>query len=418
MKVKVMLGLTSLVAITGLQQLKLNRTYANVSVSNKNDVEITHLNKKDEKTNVQYIDYENGDSFNKDVEKLFQKVKTFLEGAANVPEANFDDYCREFIKNDSNNTGGKIKSINIQELYDIFNQGTHMLLYRGISSKESANQQKQGIVYIGGPVRGTYYPCNASQSGNGIYLTTSLHHANGWSMGGECIKEFSKSDLEAMNSAEDMTKFIEENKSQYFSESAGENLMFLLPKDSKLVSNEYLNKIFDKMLEIYPDYFKSFIDFKNNNLLPLLLVGSSYFKVLNEFFKEQVGFDYFNCGLSAEERANKFNELSHKFIYFNEENLNNTEKFQLYKKFQIWSLNHVDEQKNSYLVDKVLMLSQNFGLLAKLMGYDGVYENRGAPGKVKENGEQFCIDEVVVVNYNNLLVCNEGLPHMPQTIVL
>ncbi len=412
-KWKKILGLAGIFAAVGLQQLELNRTYANnISVSDKNNVEVAHLNKKDEKTNVQYIDYENEDSFNKDTERLFQKVKAFLEGASNVSEADFDDYCREFIKSKD-----KIKSLSESEFNEVRNQNKHMLLYRGISNQENVTRQKQGVVYIGGPVRGAQYSeLPVSVCGNGIHLTTSLNHANMYSIKSD-FKEFSKSDLEVMNSASDMKKFLEENKSQIISEHVGENLMFLLPKDSKLVSSGYLNKLFDKMLEMHPDYFKSFIDFKNNDLLPILLVGSSYFKVLNEFLKEQAGFDYFNCGLSAKERANKFNELSHKFIYFSEEDLNNSEKFQIYKKFLIWMLDHVDEQKNSYLVDKTLMLSQNLGVLAKLMGYDGVYENGGAPGKIKESGEQFYLDEINVVNYDNLLVCDTGLQHDRQTIV-
>ena len=334
--------------------------------------------------NKKKINLYSGD-LNQDAELMFEKVRLFLEEAekAGVTEKQIDDYSRNYIKQNSNSQCGSISVVNSEWFDEHKDDSDWLILYRGISNKPFAASARRGEVYVGGPVRGNYYPSNLAQTGNGIYLTSVWQHAKYWAQIPDVVKG---------------------DKNQKY----GEVVKFALPINSKIVTSAYIRKVFDKMLETHPNfpYFKKFKDLEKINGYCCNAWSASY-GILFDWVKQKTGFDFFADvdKKSPQERAELFEAVFKELL---EDKEKAKELSEFIKK------NYGDNfALSDYLIDKIFFLSRNIGLLAKLMGFDVVYDYY--PGCVVDSEKPFDvygnpeIDEFNVVDFSNLVVCSEPL---------
>ena len=99
--------------------------------------------------------------------KLYEEIKKFLSSIQDIPPENFDDICHEYL----------LKSIpqkNLLSEYDFIKKSNHgLVLYRGLSSKEFADDLKNGKIYTGSGVKNVF--------GTGVYTSSSIETAKAYS---------------------------------------------------------------------------------------------------------------------------------------------------------------------------------------------------------------------------------------------
>ena len=189
---------------------------------------------------------------------------------------------------------------------------------------------------------------------------------------------------------------------------------------------DYLRDVFEEMLRKHSDYlpFKKYIEFKKtfpNNWL----YYSSSFLVDAEFVKQKTGFDFFADldNKSAQERAECF-EKKRSII----ELYRNSGGFFGLKLMYLgdWAKDIAEIAKTKgiaydaasfafpedYIMDKVCFLRLNYGLLAKLMGFDVVCStmySRPVPDVFTSKLSLYTPIESCfnIVDYSNLVVCSE-----------
>lgn len=342
---------------------------------------------------------------NADAEIMFEKVKEFLEAAEKdgISEKQLDDYSRKYIKQHVNSGCEKLSVASPEWFENIENNPDWLVLYRGISHKPFAESVRRGDVYIGGPLRGVNYVSNLAEEGNGIMLTSVFEHAKYWAK---------------------IPDIVHGDKNQEF----GEVVKFALPKNSKIVSCKYIYSVFEKMLEKHPDYepFKKHFELKKV-LGDSYLNNSASFKVTNEFVKKKTGFDFFADAdkKSLEERSELFEKAvtslgllvpEDKISKPIDEVFSDDQKKLADEFLELAKSVGYDMKEGDYLIDKIYFLGRNYGLLAKLMGFDVVY--RYYPGvrlhRPEEYHGYFCdaggnpeVNCLNVVDYSNLYVCSE-----------
>lgn len=338
---------------------------------------------------------------NQDAEVLFEKVKQFLKEAsdAGITERNIDDYSRNYIKTHVNSGSDSIAVCSDDWFAERENDPNWLILYRGIAHKPFAQEAMQGKVYIGSPVRGYAYDCNAGNQGNGICLTSTLEYARFWA---KC------------------PDYANGDKNQKF----GSVLKFAIPLNSKFVSEGYLEKVFKKMLENHKDFpvFKKHAEFQKI-FDGHYMCNSASFKVRADIVKEKTGFDFFADvdKKSVYEREKLFSKFENSISKKVDENgvrspksneyLNELEKRS--KKEGVVIVDDKGELRSTdYLVDIGYFLERNYGLLAKLMGFDVIYEDHIPPNptwvaKPFHLLENPINDTFNVVDFSDLVVCSE-----------
>ena len=351
-----------------------------------------------------------------DADVMFEKIKEFLETAEKqgVDEKGLADYSLNYIKQKVNSGHEKITSATSEPFKQFENNPDYLILFRGIRNKSHCESTRRGEVYIGGPVRGSKYNLpglgsNGSQEGSGIYTTSAPAYAIPFAiLGSDC--------------------------------DFGDGVIkFALPKNSKFVSMDYLHDVFEEMLRKHSDYspFKKYIEFKKifpNNWL----YYSSSFLVDAEFVKQKTGFDFFANldNKPAQERAECF-EKKQSIIEFYRNVFRGIFPFGHDLKctnLEDWSKDIAEIAKTKgiayepvgpdfpedYIKDKVCFLSLNYGLLAKLMGFDVVCStmySRPVPDVFTSNLSLYTPIESCfnIVDYSNLVVCSEPFELLLQS---
>lgn len=345
-----------------------------------------------------------------DADVMFEKIKEFLETAEKqgVDEKGLADYSLNYIKKNVNSRHEKITSATSEHFKQFENNPDYLILFRGIRNKSHCESTRRGEVYIGGPVKGYRYgpgAGNGSQEGSGIYTTSAPAYAITYAIG------YSDGDFD------------------------DRVIKFALPKNSKFVSMDYLNDVFEEMLRKHSDYlpFKKYIEFKKT------FAGnpgyySSSFLVDAELVKQRTGFDFFADldNKPAQERI----ECFEKKRFINELYSNRGDFFGLKLMYlRGWNKDRAEIAKTKgiayepvgsyfpedYIMDKVCFLSLNYGLLAKLMGFDVVcstmYSQRPVPDVFTSKSSLYTPIESCfnIVDYSNLVVCSEPFELLLQS---
>ena len=346
-----------------------------------------------------------------DADVMFEKIKEFLETAEKqgVDEKGLADYSLNYIKKNVNSGHEKIISATSEHFKQFENNPDYLILFRGIHEKPYYESARRGEVYIGGPVRGSKYNLpglgsNGAQEGSGIYTTSAPAYAIPYArLGSDC--------------------------------DFGDGVIkFALPKNSKFVSVDYLHDVFEEMLRKHSDYspFKKYIEFKKtfpNNWL----YYSSSFLVDAEFVKQKTGFDFFADldNKPAQEREECFRKKESIIEFYG----NRVGSFGLKLMYlEDWSKDIAEIAKTKgiayepvgpdfpedYIMDKVCFLSLNYGLLAKLMGFDVVCStmySRPVPDVFTSKLSLYTPIESCfnIVDYSNLVVCSEPFELLLQS---
>ena len=336
-----------------------------------------------------------------DARLMFEKVSKFLEEAASVDVKDFEDYCVNYLIQNSD-SGGVFNTKNSDEIDELVKDGDAIVCYRGTRNKNFAEEMRRGKLYVGGRVSRC---SNSRQEGTGIYATSNQCHAAFYG----CMP------------------MLEAGKK----EGKGEVVKLALASDAKLVSVDYLGKVFKKMVENNKEYFKEYLDLKNSyEYFDQLYLSSWQFNF--KFAKEVMGFDF-----DAESATKSLNQRMEEY----ESKLNNF--FSGGKDIKNMSDEEINEVKNKiiserdnflkkhpelehtiskpFYVNKVVYLERDPGLLARLMGFDVLYEkgfnlrelthDSDLIGFINSSDDfkdaKLFFDTWNVVNWGKLFVCSD-----------
>lgn len=147
----------------------------------------------------------------KDAELLYQKVNEFVNKCGTCNIENFDDICRDYIKENC-------KQPILLDKNEFEKKALNKLvLYRGVSEKRFADAFKRGEIYLG---EGRY-----NQRGCGIYTTNNINLAKQW-----------------------------------FGNNDDKNVVkMFFKKRANFLENDYLEKIKDIIFKLHPnDFFDHF----------------------------------------------------------------------------------------------------------------------------------------------------------------
>lgn len=352
-----------------------------------------------------------------DADVMFEKIKEFLETAEKqgVDEKGLADYSLNYIKKNVNSRHEKITSATSEHFKQFENNPDYLILFRGIQEKPHCESARRGEVYIGGPVRGSKYNLpglgsKGAQEGSGIYTTSAPAYAIPYAIGA--------SDCD-------------------FGDRV---IKFALPKNSKFVSMYYLHDVFEEMLRKHSDYspFKKYIEFKKT-FLDYPPYCSSSFLIDAELVKQRTGFDFFADldNKPAQERKECFRKKKSIIEFYRRNVFGGIFPFchdLKFKYLEDWSKDIAEIAKTKgiayepvgsyfpedYIMDKVCFLRLNFGLLAKLMGFDVVCSTMYSPPVPDVFTSKYSLYTPIescfnIVDYSNLVVCSEPFELLLQS---
>lgn len=193
-----------------------------------------------------------------DAESLYDKITNFLLEHKDVSPEEFDDICKEYMAKD-------ITPVNLLSEKDFEKKSEdNIVLYRGLSEKNFADNFKKGVIYL---------PSNTKNvRGMGIYTTTSL----------DCARRYSEE-----NNPETVVKMI-------------------IPKSKiKILENEYLERLKEIIRITHSKEYGTFSDENKKNYISDSMSEYSneqFGKVLKKIEEEKIN--------KPEEQQRLFNELS------------------------------------------------------------------------------------------------------------
>lgn len=229
-------------------------------------------------------------------EELYRRINVFLLENKDVPAEDFDDVCKEYMKKDIS----PAKLLDEKEFAE--KQKDSMILYRGINQEQFANDLKKGIIYFPPNIRNV--------RGMGVYTTTSL----------ECAKSFSDK-----GNPDTIVKM-------------------LIPKTGvKVLENEYLEKLKEKIRINHGEEFGEFTDDKKYNYV-FDTMAPYLEKQFSEVSKKFEGLD----DIDEEQRIIKILEEMKKYPTFHE----------------------LQVSRKKFFKTNNAAVFYNSGLLAKLLGFD------------------------------------------------
>lgn len=191
----------------------------------------------DKKSNSRIINFAIQDENYKEkinlANKFYTKMQDFLEKYKNCAIEEFDDICIKFLKNISNPP----KLLTKEEFEQ--NAPNKLILYRGVTRKEYANNFKAGKLFFGKNL--------INERGNGIYTTPEYRHAEIW------IWSSNPDDYKVLKKYEHNDKLYE--KMMYKLVPHGEILKMYLDDSTKILDNSYLREIKDLIFKLHPNHF-------------------------------------------------------------------------------------------------------------------------------------------------------------------
>lgn len=184
--------------------------------------------------NTNIIESRESFALKEDAEYLYKKINDFLLEYKDVSPEKFDDICKEYMT--KNTTTVKLLS---EKDFEEKSKDS-IVLYRGITEKQFADNLKKGIIYMPSNIKNV--------RGMGIYATTSL----------ECAKRYSdKTDPKTV-------------------------VKMLMPKTGvKVLEDEYLEKLKEIIRRTHPENFGMFSANNKENC-----IFDSAAELLNEKFGE------------------------------------------------------------------------------------------------------------------------------------
>ena len=254
-----------------------------------------------------------------DAERLYTKINKFLSNHSDVEPEKFDDFCRNFML-DSGQKAFKTKKLSKDDI----------VLYRGVSDKKFATEFKNGNIFIASNLENV--------RGCGIYTTTDLDLAKSYTdkFSPECIIK-----------------------------------MTISKNNSKILENDYLEKLKSIIIEKYP---KEFGKFKSKTKEDYI------FDSMKDYLKEQYK-------LIFEELEKIENpEMQNKLL---------EEKSKKLKDDPICQ--KLLSQRKKYFKTNKSAIWYNSGLLTKLLGFDVLHANDYLSDFIDSKQ-----DEYLIVNPNIL----------------
>lgn len=259
---------------------------------------IPHLTVKAE-TSENTIDYLDSSAMKNKAEHLYKKINDFLLKYKDVSPERFDDVCKEYMTKD-------VTSVDLLSEKDFEERSKgNTVLYRGLNEKHFADNFKRGIIYL---------PSNTKNvRGIGIYTTTSF----------ACAKRYSDK-----NNSETIVKM-------------------LIPKSgTKILENEYLEKLKEIIRSTHPEEFGAFSKENKEDYIfdsASKFLNEKFGKVFEKIQKEQIE--------DPNEQQHLLDEL--------EEQLKKDPAYQELK-----------ANRKRYFKENKASVFYNSGLLTKLLGFD------------------------------------------------
>lgn len=173
--------------------------------------------------------------------RLYAKMQTFLKKYKNCPIEKFEEECINFLKNCSNP-----QKLLTKKEFEEKSTGK-VVLYRGVSKKEYANDFKSGKLFFSANLK--------NEHGSGIYTTSEHSHASIW------IWSPNPDDYKVLKQYEYDNKLYE--KMAYKLVPHGEVLKMYLDNSAKILDNSYLREAKDLIFKLYPSHFKNTITFRD-----------------------------------------------------------------------------------------------------------------------------------------------------------
>ena len=177
--------------------------------------------------------------------KLYAKMQVFLKKYKNCATEKFDDECLIFLKSISNP-----QKLLAKEEFEK-NAKNKLILYRGVSRKEYADNFKSGKLFFATNLR--------NECGSGIYTTPEHRHAEIW------IWSSNPDDYKVLEQYEHDNKLYEEMA--YKLVPHGEVLKMYLDSTAKILDNSYLREVKDLIFKSHPSHFKDAVTFRDETFI-------------------------------------------------------------------------------------------------------------------------------------------------------
>lgn len=201
----------------------------------------------DKKNNLKVISFAvKNEEYKEKIElanRLYAKMQIFLKKYKNCPIEKFDEECVNFLKNCSSSNSQKLLT---KKEFKEKSKGK-IVLYRGVSKKEYANDFKAGKLFFADNLR--------NEHGSGIYTTPEYEHAQMW------IWSPNPEDYKVLEQYAHDEKLYE--KMAYKLVPHGEVLKMYLDDSAKILDNSYLREVKDLVFKLHSSHFKDAVTFRD-----------------------------------------------------------------------------------------------------------------------------------------------------------